>query len=83
MPAASFADDQLVRPPELEPDIAFWRSIFAEVSTQQAFVHDNRNLQVVYARIDVPADLSPAERRRVTGDASQSCVSRERQHSPG
>ena len=66
MPSVSFSDDQLVRPPELEPDIAFWRSIFAEVSTQQALVHDNRYLQVVYARIDVPADLSPAERRRVT-----------------
>lgn len=66
MPALSFSSDPLVRPPELEPDIAFWRSIFAEVSTAQALVHDNRYLQVVYARIEVPANLSAAERRRVT-----------------
>jgi len=66
MPALSFSSDPLVRPPELEPDIAFWRSIFAEVSTEQALVHDNRYLQVVYARIEVPANLSAAERRRVT-----------------
>ena len=66
LPLTALADDQLVRPPELEPDIAFWRSIFAEVSTEQALVHDDRYLNVVYERIEVPAKASPAERRRIT-----------------
>ncbi len=66
MPSVALPDDQLVRPPALEPDIAFWRSIFAEVSTQQALVHDDRHLNVVYERIEVPAPDSPAERRRIT-----------------
>ena len=66
LPAAAFPDDLLVRPPQLEPDIAFWRSIFSEVSTQQALVHDDRYLNVVYGRIEVPSSASPAERRRIS-----------------
>ena len=66
LPAAAFPDDLLVRPAQLEPDIAFWRSIFSEVSTQQALVHDDRYLNVVYGRIEVPSSASPAERRRIS-----------------
>lgn len=63
------AAETLPRPPGLEPDIAFWRRIFTEVTTDQALVHDNRYLSIVYEKLDLPADASPAKQRRVSDTA--------------
>ena len=51
-------------PPELQPDVDFWVSIFTRYSTDEGVLHDNRNLGVVYDRLDMPADLSRRERNR-------------------
>lgn len=59
------AADTLLRPPGLEPEIAFWRSVFAEVTSEQALVHDNRFLSVIYETVDLPKDVSPRQRRRI------------------
>lgn len=58
------AGESLPRPPGLEPEIAFWRKIFGEVSTQEALVHDNRHLGVVYAKLDLSGFRSDGARRR-------------------
>jgi len=58
------ADDPFPRPAELQPDIDFWVSIFTAYRTDEGVLHDNRNLAVVYGRIDMPADLSRRERQR-------------------
>ncbi|HJP37502.1 MAG TPA: LysM peptidoglycan-binding domain-containing protein [Gammaproteobacteria bacterium] len=42
------------RPDGLEPDIHFWMQIFTEVPSQQILVHDNRRLDIIYARLDLP-----------------------------
>jgi len=42
------------RPAGLEPDIRFWTRIFTEVPSQQALIHDNRRLDIVYAQLDLP-----------------------------
>ena len=42
------------RPAGLEPDIRFWIQIFTEVPSQQILVHDNRRLDIIYARLDLP-----------------------------
>ncbi len=55
----------LLRPAGLEPEIAFWRSIFAEISTSQAAIHDARHLSVVYEIVDLPPQASAAARKRV------------------
>jgi membrane-bound lytic murein transglycosylase D len=60
------AGQPLPRPAGLEPDIGFWRRIFAEVTTDQALVHDNRYLGVVYEKVDMPTDASPAKLRRIS-----------------
>ncbi len=52
------------QPPELQPDVDFWVSIFTRYSTDEGVLHDNRNLAVVYDRLSVPADLSRRERNR-------------------
>jgi membrane-bound lytic murein transglycosylase D len=58
---------ELPRPPAgLEPEIAFWRSVFAEVTSDQAIIHDNRHLNVVYEVTEIPADSSSRRRRAIS-----------------
>jgi membrane-bound lytic murein transglycosylase D len=59
------ADEWFPRPPELEPDVNFWVSIFTEYDSSQGVLHDNRNLAVIYERIDIPAKTSRKERQRL------------------
>lgn len=55
----------LPRPVGLEPEIAFWRLIFTGVTTDQAVIHDNRHLAVVYETFDIPAGASDSRRRQL------------------
>ena len=64
MAAAASADETFPQPPELQPDVDFWISIFTQYSTDEGVLHDNRNLAVVYERLDMPATLSRRERQR-------------------
>jgi membrane-bound lytic murein transglycosylase D len=61
------ADEWFPRPPELEPDVNFWVSIFTEYDSDQGLLHDNRNLAVVYERIDIPANAARKERSQRVG----------------
>ncbi len=58
------AEDLFPQPPELQPDVDFWVSIFTEYSTDEGVLHDNRNLAVVYARLDMPEKTPRRERNR-------------------
>ena len=58
------AEDVFPRPPELEPDIAFWVAVFTDLDSDQGVLHDTRNLAAIYERIDIPARASRAERQR-------------------
>jgi membrane-bound lytic murein transglycosylase D len=62
--AAAPAQDTFPQPPELQPDVDFWIAVFTEVSTDEGVLHDNRNLDVVYDRVAMPAELSRPERQR-------------------
>ncbi len=64
LPLTGLAADGLPRPAGLEPEIGFWRQIFADVSTSQFLVHDNRYLDIVYEKVDIPAGASDASRQR-------------------
>ena len=55
---ASTADDLFPQPPELKPDVDFWISIFTEYSSSEGVLHDNRDLGVVYERLQMPSKLS-------------------------
>jgi membrane-bound lytic murein transglycosylase D len=66
---AAPADDGLLRPPGLEPEIGFWRQIFTEVSSSQGLVHDDRYLGIVYERLDLPPNASSRQRRRAADEA--------------
>jgi membrane-bound lytic murein transglycosylase D len=51
------------QPPELQQDVAFWVRVYSEISTNEGFVHDQRNLAVVYEKLSFPPDLAPKERQ--------------------
>jgi len=54
----------LERPAALEPDIAFWRRVYTEVTTDAGLIHDDARLDVVYDVVAMPRDLSPSARRQ-------------------
>ncbi|AMN45767.1 hypothetical protein ACG33_01325 [Steroidobacter denitrificans] len=62
--AAAKTSKHFVRPVELEPDIAFWRRIYTEVTTQGGLIHDPDNLAVVYSVMKFPLDLAPRQRSK-------------------
>ena len=63
--ASAFAgDDVFPLPPELEPDVAFWEAVFTRYDSGEGVLHDNRNLAVVYERLEIPANVSRRERQR-------------------
>jgi membrane-bound lytic murein transglycosylase D len=68
MPAPA-AESPFVPRPEIEPDIRFWTRVYTEVTTNAGFIHDDRNLDVVYEVITFPDSLSPAQRSKVVDAA--------------
>jgi len=58
------AQDLFPAPAELQRDVDFWVGIFTRYTTGQGVLHDNRNLAVVYERIDLPASMDRRERQR-------------------
>jgi len=62
--ATAGADETFPQPPELQPDVDFWVSIFTRYGSDEGVLHDNRHLGVIYTRIDMPSTLSRRERQR-------------------
>jgi membrane-bound lytic murein transglycosylase D len=67
-------DSPFVRPAELEPDIAFWRRVYTEVTTRGGLIHDASNLAVVYEVLEFPEDLPPRQRAKRIEDAKKKYV---------
>lgn len=70
VPVAPAADVLLPRPAELEPDVQFWIRVYSEISTNEGFIHDQRNLAIVYETLRF-GDASPAERKRLVDGARE------------
>ena len=63
---------QLPRPPEIEPDIRFWTRVYTEVDTDGGFIHDDRDLDVVYRTMDFDEDASQRSRQNEVDAAFES-----------
>jgi membrane-bound lytic murein transglycosylase D len=63
------ATSALPRPPGLEPEVGFWRRAFAECTSAQGLIHDNRHLGIVYEKIDATGDGGAARVARVAENA--------------
>ena len=59
------ADDSMPRPAELDRDVQFWVRVYSEVDTNGGFIHDERNLGVVYDKLHFAPNTSPRERERI------------------
>lgn len=59
-PAAS----AIPRYPELQRDVDFWIRVYSEIGTRQGFVHDARNLAVVYGIAALPDAPPGSDPRR-------------------
>lgn len=68
LPALAGAE-ALPRPAGLEPEIGFWKRIFGEVTTNEALVHDNRYLGVVYEKLEFPEDATDGEKEQLMAQA--------------
>ena len=49
-------------PAELEPDIRFWMRVYSEITTNEGFIHDQRDLRVVYQTLHFDPGLPPRAR---------------------
>ena len=65
---SAHAEETFPKPPELQPDVDFWVSIFTAYDSDEGVLHDNRHLGVVYDRLDIPAKASRRERNRIVGN---------------
>jgi membrane-bound lytic murein transglycosylase D len=63
------ADARIPRPAALERDVQFWIRVYSEIPTSAGFLHDERNLTVVYETLRFPAGSTPGDRRPVVDDA--------------
>ncbi len=69
-PAAADSAD-FPRPAAIEPDVLFWTRIYTEVDTNAGFIHDSRDLGVVYETVSLPKGASTRARSRVTEAAKK------------
>jgi membrane-bound lytic murein transglycosylase D len=58
------AETPVPRPAGLERDVQFWIRVYTEVTTNGGFLHDDRNLGVVYEKMQFAPNLSPREREK-------------------
>jgi membrane-bound lytic murein transglycosylase D len=69
--ASGSQSEHFVRPAELEPDIAFWRRVYTEVTTEGGLLHDPEELSVVYEVLKFPSDIAPKSRSKRIDDAKK------------
>src|SRR4030095_11725491 len=58
-------------PTALGPDIAFWRKVYTQVTTEGGLLHDQDDLGVIYEVMKLPADLSQKQRQKRIEDAKK------------
>ena len=59
------------RPPELASAVAFWTRVYTEVDSNSGFLHDSRNLAVVYETLKFGENSSSRQRSRIRDRAAE------------
>jgi len=52
------------QPKALDHDVEFWKRVYTEINTSQGFIHDAKNLAVVYETTNIPKNYSRKARHR-------------------
>jgi len=63
--AGASAQEAVPRPPGLSAEVSFWQRAFAECTSEQGLVHDNRHLDIIYEKIDASGEGGPARLQRL------------------
>ncbi len=61
---AAAAPAAMPEPAELEPDVRFWMRVYSEITTNEGFIHDQRDLGVVYQTLHFDPGLPPRMREQ-------------------
>jgi membrane-bound lytic murein transglycosylase D len=59
------ANADFPRPPEIEPAVRFWTSVYTQVSTDGGLLHDRDNLSVVYEKVALDSRYRDQRSRQV------------------
>ncbi len=69
LPRATFADDSdFPIPDSIRPAIDFWIKVYTEVDTESGYLHDARNLSVIYGSLPRDSKAIDARRREIAAD---------------
>ena len=60
--------DLFPRPPEIEPAVNFWLKVYTEINTRNGFLHDARNLSVIYETVAYNQRAIGNARNRIRDD---------------
>lgn len=71
VPSRAAESGHFSRPAELEKDIAFWRRVYTEVTTEGGMLHDPEDLSVVYEVLNFPSDIAPKQRAKRIDEAKK------------
>jgi membrane-bound lytic murein transglycosylase D len=66
--AAAAPPQSIPRPEGIQQDVNFWIRVYTEVNTNEGFLHDERNLAVVYDTLRFSAGSSSRERQRMVDE---------------
>lgn len=58
------------RPPQLTDAIAFWTRVYTEIDSSSGFIHDSRDLGIVYETLQLGPNATSRQRRRATTRAT-------------
>lgn len=67
-PTGAWANSTIPRPEGIQTDVNFWVRVYTEVTTNEGFLHDERNLGVVYDTLKFSAGTSSRDRQREVDD---------------
>jgi membrane-bound lytic murein transglycosylase D len=60
--------ENIPRPEGIQSDVNFWIRVYTEVTTNEGFLHDERNLAVVYDTLKFGGGSSSRDRQRLVDD---------------
>jgi membrane-bound lytic murein transglycosylase D len=66
--AFAHAQEKIPRPEGIQSDVNFWIRVYSEITTNEGFLHDERNLAIVYDTVKFSAGSSPRDRQRLVDD---------------
>jgi membrane-bound lytic murein transglycosylase D len=67
-PVPASAAALIPRPAALQDDVNFWIRVYSEITTNEGFLHDERNLAVVYEKMRFAPNTPPKERQKVVDE---------------